>query len=117
MEEKVDPSVKGQYCGSAVLVTSDNVNAWATVKSPEGASEWLKLEYNSKANGEYVLAPKGQNTCGCVVAIGDSWDEVIETIQERFKEVSCSIPFDPIPSPEEFMQVVEKVEEYGIEFK
>lgn len=117
MGKPIDASVSHKYAGSAVLVTSNDVTEWLTVKAPQDASSWLKLEYNSKSNGDYYVVPKEQNTVGAIIATGDSWDEVIETIQERFEQLEGSIGFDPIPSSEEFLQVVEKVKEYGIEFE
>jgi len=114
----VDPSVEHKYTGSAVLVTSNNVTEWANIKAPEDAQNWLKLEYNSKINGNYYVAPHNQNTIGAIIAVGDSWDEVIETIQEKFEQLECTpSALDPIPSREEFLEVINKVKEYEIDFE
>ena len=115
--EKVDLSTDYTHCGSAVLVVSHEVDEWATIKSPEGSENWLKLEYNAKnKEGDYVIAPRGQVTIGAIISLGNSWDEVIAQLQERFEQVSCSIPLDPIPGESEFREIIEKVKEYGIEF-
>jgi hypothetical protein len=117
MGKPIDASVSHKYAASAVLVMSNDVTEWVTVKAPPEASKWLKLEYNSKANGDYYLVPKEQNTVGAIIGVGDSWEEVIESIQENFEQLEGSATFDPLPSPEEFMEVIDKIKEYGIDFE
>lgn len=115
--EKVEPIINGKYFASAVLVTSTEIkDEWAVIKAPEGSESWLKLEYYSKANGDFHVAPKGQNTVGCILSLGNSWDEVIDSLQEKFEQISCSIAFDPIPAKSEYEDLISKIKSYGIEF-
>jgi hypothetical protein len=110
------PDVEATHVGSAVLVLSKEAEEWVTIKSPKEMTN-LKLEYMSKnQEGDYIIAPRKQVTCGALVALGKSWDEVISKLQEDFKKIEASIGLDPIPGVSEYEEMIEKVNSFGLEF-
>lgn len=112
----VNPTVEYTHVGSAVLVLSKEAGEWVTIKSPKEMTT-MKLEYMSRnQEGDYVIAPRKQTTCGAIIALGNSWDEVISKIQKDFEQVEASIGFDPIPGESEYREIIEKVKTFGLDF-
>lgn len=115
-EDIVDPITEYTHVGSAVLVLSKEADEWVTIKSPKEMTN-LKLEYMSKnQEGDYVIAPRKQTTCGAIIALGNSWDEVISKLQDDFEQLECSLGFDPIQGESKYQEMIEEVRSFGFEF-
>lgn len=115
-EEIAEPHVEATHVGSAVLVLSKEAEEFVTIKAPKEMTN-LKLEYMSRnQEGDYVIVPHRQTTCGAIIALGNSWDEVISKLQEDFEQLESSIPFDPIPGLSEYRDLIKKVNSFGLEF-
>jgi len=100
----------------SLLVFKAIEDEWATIKAPKDCQEWLKLEHYAKEGNDYLIAPKKQMDIGCIIALGQSWDEVIDLLQERYKKLDSTVYFEPAQAPEKYYDAIKEVKSYGINF-
>ena len=110
----VTPKISSKFYGSVQLVADHAKENWMMIHAPKDADHWLKLTAYSKYDGDYYVSP-GSNSIGGIIAGGDTVEEVISTIHERYGKLeSCGM--DPIASHDEFMTLIKQSEDYGIAF-
>lgn len=122
--ELVQPEMTGKFCGEAIIAYSGDRDGWKSIVVPEEVEQWTKLYANLYYDGAYHFPPdQDPEAIGCLVAIGDTPEEVLDKLKEYrdalknsavdvfvepladlFKEIveaeDAGIPFSPQPIPE-----------------
>lgn len=108
------PVYPAKFGGSVQLVSDHARKRWFAIEAPGDADHWLKLNAYSKSSGLWHVSP-GSNAIGGVVATGESVDEVVAAIEERYGMLK-SAGIDPIANADDFQAFIDESERYGIEF-
>jgi len=114
----IEPEVKYKYFGQVVLQSEWSLKHWNPITVPKELEKWLKLVYPTKINNQpYVVPEVGQTSVvGWMVALGNSPQEVIDTLKDRVKQVEGIGIESPTDSLDEALNRLKKLEAVGIKF-
>ena len=115
--QMVQPDMAAKFCGEAVIAYSGDRDGWKSIRIPEEVRQWVKLYACGYEDGAYHFPPAQEpEAIGCIVALGDTPDEVLanlKDIRDALKDSSVDIKIEPIAS---LFEEIEKAEEVGIPF-
>jgi hypothetical protein len=95
-----DPVFAAKMAGSVQLVSDHALKRWFAIDAPADADAWLKLTAYSKFEGRRYVSP-GNNAIGGIVATGETLEEIVKTIEERYATLK-SAGIDPIAGIDAF---------------
>lgn len=114
--ELVEPDITAEFAGEAYIHWTGEKNEWKCLKVPKDFRDRVKIYGSAFVDGAYWWPPDEEEVIGCIVGIGDTPDEVIDSIKESveaLKDESISVN---MASFVDLLKEIEKAEEEGIEF-
>lgn len=115
--ELVQPKPLGQHSAELIVKAKSDDALWATVEIPEELKQWLKLADCCEVDGIRSWPREGADdqSVGWLVAIGDTPQDVLETIKGYVEMLPEGLSCDLAPLADVIKQI-EAEEEEGIEF-
>ena len=88
---KVNPIMKHKYGISVPLMSPEVEESFVNVPFPQEMRQWIKFFTCCKKGSDYYALPNNppDPIACCVIALGDSVKEVVDTVKERIKEVNA----------------------------
>lgn len=114
--ELVDPVPAGMFAAECCLTIKHEKNLWPSVRVPEELKQWMKLASTVNVNGRswFPPIPNDQgDEVGWLVAIGDSPQEVIDTMKGYVEKLPDGISAH-IASLADIIKEIDSAKESGI---
>jgi len=113
--EKIQPIMSHRYA-AAVAIESDWADKhWLKVNVPDELRQWFKFRMACSFDNNYYALP-GFCSLGSMVVLGDSVEEVVDTLKERAEEVKAYQININTSKFEEIQEDIQRGEELGISF-
>jgi hypothetical protein len=112
---KTPPAIKHKYAIAISIDSAEAAKTFVNVSFPKEMRRWVKLRMAVKHKGDYYSVPPF-DSLGCVIALGDSVEDVVKAAKERAEQVdaiSVNVDFAGIEAIEKHIQEGKK---YGINF-
>jgi len=93
--EIVEPVPVAEFGGQVLIKAKDDPEQWTTAEIPKKLRQWVKIGSASEIDGRICCPPDGRSKdIGWLVAVGETIEEVIETLKERAKELPSGFSAD-----------------------
>lgn len=116
--ECVEPKMAAKFCGESLIRykgDSKELDLWKTVVVPEKVRKWTKLYGCAKCDDLYCFIPDDQPVIGCVVGIGNTIKEVIDSIKNTASQLDCCVEVE-VPPLANVLVEIKEAEKLGIRF-
>lgn len=114
--ECVDPVPTAEFGAQILIKSKDDPDQWTTADIADDLKQWVKAGTSSVLDGTICSPPDGRSKdFGWLCAIGDSIQEVINTLKERAKELPEGFEADT-DSLAELLVEINSAEDQGMEF-
>jgi hypothetical protein len=116
--ELVEPVPTAKFSAEVLLkIKADRGGNWRKCEIPENLRQWIKFSGHCEVDGLAWFAPDDDNdgACGWMVAIGDTPEEVLETMKEQIGELPDGLTTDIAPLAD-VINAIDSGEEAGVEF-
>ena len=113
--EKVSPIMKCKYAAALAFDSSEAGKTFVAMTFPKELRKWIKLRMAARKDGIYQAIP-GFESLGCVIALGDSVEEVVKTVNERAKEIKAKRIDYEGNKLDDIIKSIKKGEKVGIPF-
>lgn len=114
--ELVEPDITAEFAGEAYIHWTGDEKEWKCMTVPKNLPATVKLYGCAEHEGAYHWPPEDEEVIGCVVATGDSPEEVIDAIKETAEALQDNDIRVDVASFVDLLQEIEKAAEQGIEF-
>lgn len=105
--------------GIEVMVNSEAAEVgWVTIDFPKSIRKWIKFRNLAVIDGKYTVIPRYKDfaNVACIVAIGDTIDEVVDTVKERCAMISGEGIDCKLGDIKPLMDIIEKGRLIGLKF-
>lgn len=115
--EVVEPEPAAKFGGQLLLSSKDPRDSWFSVEFPSSIADMVKCKQCCEIDGMTCFPPSEINSqeIGWLVAIGDSIQEVIDTLKEAVDELPDKVCCEVAPLAD-LLREIEAAEERGMEF-
>lgn len=114
--ELVEPEITAHFAGEAYIHWTGDAKEWKQLKVPEEFQNRVKLYGAALVDGIFWVPPEEMDVFGCIVATGETPDEVIDGIKESHEALGDAAISVNLASFADLISEIEKAEEEGISF-
>lgn len=105
--------------GIEVMVNSEAAEVgWVTIDFPKSIRKWIKFRNLAVIDGKYTVIPRYKDfaNVACIVAIGDTIDEVVAMAKERCAMISGEGIDCKLSDIKPLMEIIERGKTIGLKF-
>lgn len=113
----IEPQLNAQYCGLVMIHSSwAQKGKWQPIFFPPEMRRWVKIKNLAVYKGNYYSVPAITDLAeiGAVIAIGNSYQDVIDKLNEYSSQISGYEIDIKTGSSEQAMEAINEGERYGI---
>lgn len=114
--ELVQPDITARCAGEAYLHWEGGEDEWKCLKVPKEFMDKVKIYGSAYVDGAFWWPPEDEEVIGCIVGLGDTPIEVVESIQESIDALGDAPISVNMASFVDLIKEIEKAETQGIEF-
>jgi len=114
--ELVEPEITYEFAGEAYLHWTGEKTEWKCLVVPEEFRNRVKIYGSAYVDGAFWWPPEDEEVIGCVVGLGDTPSEVIDSIKESVEALGDAQIKVDLASFADLIQEIEKAEKEGIDF-
>lgn len=114
--ELVQPVITHRFAGEAYMHWTGEKQEWKCLVVPEEFRDRVKIYGSAYLAGAFWWPPEDEEVIGCIVGLGDTPSEVIESIQESVEALGDASVKVNMASFASLIEEIEKADEQGIEF-
>lgn len=111
----IEPDPVATYGAELLLFSEWSRTNWLEVDFPENLRKWIKFRNLKKIGNSYWIVPQNPHV-GCVVAVGNSQEEVMKKVKERADQVKgYQLQTDPA-SFDKLNETIAEGKKYGVQW-
>ena len=114
--ELVEPEITARFAGEAYIHWTGEKAEWKCLKVPEEFRDRVKIYGSAFVDGAFWWPPEDEEVIGCIVGLGDTPAEVIDSIKESVEVLSDEAIKVNMASFADLITEIETAEKEGIEF-
>jgi hypothetical protein len=114
--ELVQPEITYRFAGEAYMHWQGEKQEWKCLVVPEEFRGRVKIYGSAFVDGAFWWPPEDEEVIGCIVGLGDTPTEVIDSIKESVEALGDAPVTVKVESFADLIKEIEKAEEQGIPF-
>lgn len=112
----IDPDITYEFAGEAYMHWTGEKTEWKCLEVPDELVDRVKIYGSAYKNGAYWWPPEDEEVIGCIVGLGDTPSEVLDSIKETIDGLGDAAIKINMASFADLINEIEKAEDHGIEF-
>jgi hypothetical protein len=114
--ELVQPEITHQCAGEAYIHWTGGKEGWKCLPIPKEFRDRVKIYASAYVDGVFWSPPDDEDVIGCIVGLGDTPEEVIDSIKESIEALGEAPISVNTASFVDLIKEIESAQEQGIEF-